>query len=426
MLSKTQAEALLNAHARWNVLIGATRSGKSYTQQLLIPCRIQERIPGLYILMAKTQGNVESNILSPMREMYGPGYVSQPYVRTGLLKAKVFGKEFICLGGDNIRAVDKLRGKTVGYLAGDEVPTWPDQLRQMMKTRLTDPRAKADLTGNPESTHHPFKTDFIDRAGELDIYHKTFLLDDNPALAEEIKEQLRNELTGVWHKRLILGLWCAAEGAIYDMLDPAVHVVDKLPDMVGYWVGCDYGTASVTCFWLLGLGIDGRLYFLDFWRWDAVERHRQKTDMELAEDMDAWLQKLKIIPKYIFIPDDAASFIQQVFQLRRQKRQKGQQTNLGIVMAADRAPGSVLDGIRDIASLLSIRRLLFARKVEQAGGLKDWVNYAWDEKAQKLGEDKPVKQFDHDADAGRYALRGIRNIYRQWTALTTVENNATQ
>ncbi len=166
LISVKQARGILGATRRWNLFIGATRSGKSYTQQLLIPRRVEEAIPGLYVLLAKTQGNVESNILSPMRDIYGEEYIGRPRIRYGLSQVQIFSKEFFILGGDNLRAVDKLRGKSIGYCAGDEGPTWPDALLQMLKTRLTDPRAKVDITGNPEGPRHPFKVDLIDRAVE--------------------------------------------------------------------------------------------------------------------------------------------------------------------------------------------------------------------------------------------------------------------
>ena len=39
-------------------------------------------------------------------------------------------------------------------------------------------------------------------------------------------------------------------------------------------------------------------------------------------------------------------------------------------------------------------------------------SYAWDEKATARGEDKPVKQDDHSADAARYCLLTTRRVWR--------------
>jgi PBSX family phage terminase large subunit len=410
-LSPKQAKGYREANSRWNLLIGATRSGKSHLQQLIIPKRIKEQIPGLYLLMAKTLGNVESNILLPMREMYGARYVSQPYIRHGITKATVFGKEFYCLGGDNILAVNKLRGKGVGYAAVDEGPTLPADLMQMLKTRMTDDRAKADITGNPEGPLHPFKVDLIDRAKELSVYHLSFGLDDNPSLSDQAKRQLRAELTGVWFKRLILGLWVAAEGAIYDMLDLNVHVVDVFPEINQYWVCIDYGTATVTCYWLLGFGVDNKLYFVDVWRHDARKSPPSKSDLQLGTDLVNWLVGMKCYPQHIFVPGDAASFIKQLMDMRDDAKRAGQRTPLESIVLADRSPGSVLDGIRDVSTVVGVGSLLFSRRVERAGHLDEWIGYSWDPKAQQLGDDKPLKQNDHGPDAGRYGIRAISKYY---------------
>jgi phage terminase large subunit len=48
---------------------------------------------------------------------------------------------------------------------------------------------------------------------------------DNPSLTPEYLKRLSN-LTGVRRKRLFLGLWCAAEGQIWENYDPAIHILD--------------------------------------------------------------------------------------------------------------------------------------------------------------------------------------------------------
>lgn len=375
-----------------------------------MPERISRRAPGHYVMIAKTLGNVESNILAPMRELYGDAYVSQPYLRHGLTKARVFDKEFILLGADNIRSVAKLQGKAVGYAAGDEGPTWEQSLLQMLKTRMTHALACSDITGNPEGPRHPFKTDLIDRAGELGVYHLAFGLDDNPTLTEDAKAQLRRELVGVWYKRLILGLWVAAEGAIYDMIDEARHVVDVLPAISHYWLGIDYGTASVTTYWLLGLGADQRLYFVDRWRWDAAKSRQQLTDVQFAERMESWLAQLNVTVATAMVPADAASFVATLQQFK----QAGKLPHVDALAVADRSPGSVLRRIRSTSSLLALDRLKFSRTIERQGGLDEWMGRAWDPKAQERGEDIPLKVGDHDTDAGEYALSGARHIWRNW------------
>lgn len=367
-------------------------------------------IGGLWVLIANTLGNVETNLLQPMRELYGGGYVSPMYRRAGVNYANIFGQAFICVGANDARAVNRLRGKKIGYVAGDEVPTWPHEVLQMLKTRLDDPRATADLTGNPEGPAHPFKRDLIDRAGELDVYYSHYTLDDNPFLDRALVAQLKRELTGVWYKRLILGLWVAAEGAVYDMLDTDRHVIanDALPAMRWHIVGTDYGTASVTTMRLWGLGVDNVLYCVDSWRHDAAREYRQLTDGDVCQAAESWLSAWKVQPRMFLIPSDAASLIAEATR-RRAKNPLGPFRNLAV---ADRAPDSVLDGIRTYAGLLATDRVRYARRVFDKGGLDELLGYSWDPKAQKRGEDKPLKQNDHDCDADRYSIFSARGLWQ--------------
>ena len=396
IFSEKQATAIAGATHRWNLFIGATRSGKSYCQQMLIPRRVAEHLPGLYILMAKTQSNVESNILSPMRDIYGPEFVTRIHNVHGVTMAKVFGKEFNILGGDNIRAVDKIRGKTVGYAAVDEGPTLPDPLIQLLKTRLTDPRAKADITGNPEGPRHSFKVDLIDRAKKLDVFHLSFGLDDNPVLDEGIKETLRTELRGVWFKRLILGLWVAAEGAIYDMFNPDVHIVKEDPAEASIryrYIGIDYGTGAPTAFIKLAFLHTGQWVATHEFYWDSQKEMAEKTDAQYVED----LQRFVMSPISPLLPDRSLGGI------------FADPSSKSFILAAKRAHlpvtlanNSVVDGIRAVASLFGSNKLLIHERCEML--LNELPGYVWDARAAERGEDSPVKKDDHACDALRYGI----------------------
>lgn len=68
--------------------------------------------------------------------------------------------------------------------------------------------------------------------------------EDNPTLfddAGQITERgqrtmkILDSLTGLRYKRLRLGLWVSAEGMVYDGYDPAIHLIDTMPDGWEYW-----------------------------------------------------------------------------------------------------------------------------------------------------------------------------------------------
>src|SRR5690606_5195797 len=117
------------------------------------------------------------------------------------------------------------------------------------------------------------------------------------------------------------GLWVAAEGAIYDMFDPAIHVVGTLPlgrdgkpAFHEHWIGVDYGTTNPTVILPLSLGIDNTLYFHDEWRWDSRQKGRQMTDADYSRAYREHTANIGIAPRFTFVDPSAASFITQLYR----------------------------------------------------------------------------------------------------------------
>jgi hypothetical protein len=104
-------------------------------------------------------------------------------------------------------------------------------------------------------------------------------------------------------------------------------------------------------------------------------------------------------PDRTAVDPSAASF-------RRQLRNDGW---TGLV----EADNAVLDGIRNVSSLLAARRLLFvdgaAPELE-----RELLGYVWDEKAQDKGQDEPSKVDDHGPDGLRYGVQVSRSVWRPW------------
>jgi PBSX family phage terminase large subunit len=395
MLSYKQAKVIHNAHARWNILSGAVRSGKTYGSFFLLPSRTIEQGEGNFLLVGKTERTLKRNIIDPLRELYGPDCVSQVY-GDGLVD--IFGRRCYVVGANDERAVTKIQGIGLVYAYGDEVTTWPESFFEMLKSRLDKPGAKFDGTCNPGSPHHWLKQ-FIDTTDGRWLKHFHFQLDDNPFLDQDFVEALKTEYTGVWYQRYVLGQWVIAEGVVYDMFDATRHVTADIPNIKKYWVGVDYGTSNATAFVLLGIGSDNRLYALREYRHEAgSDLARSKTDAQYAEDFVNWLGDIK--PEWIFIDPSAKSFRLTLWNLR------GKYPALFKVAAAN---NEVLDGIRKISSLLSAEKIFIHKSCK--GLQEEFTSYAWDPKAQERGEDKPIKEHDHSLDALRYAINGIGRYY---------------
>ncbi len=208
-----QKEYGLNATHRWNVKIGAVRSGKTFQdKEDIIPRRIRERIgkDGLVVLIGVTKSTIERNVLRPMRDKFGSRLVGTINNEN---KVKLFGEECYALGAEKISQVSKIQGSSIKYLYGDEVVKWSQEVFDMLKSRLDQEYSIADLTGNPEQKTHWFK-EFLE--SNADIYCQHYTIFDNNFLPKVFVDNLCNEYEGtVLYNRYILGQWCNAEGLIY-------------------------------------------------------------------------------------------------------------------------------------------------------------------------------------------------------------------
>jgi hypothetical protein len=208
----------------------------------------------------------------------------------------------------------------------------------------------------------------------------------------------------LWYRRFILGEWCIAEGAVYDMWDPGHHVVDIIPE-IATWIelGVDYGTSNPFAALMLGLGEDGRLYLSHEWRYESKLARRQLTDIEYSKRLRDWMGNLQLPgsrakgtrPRFVTVDPSAASFIT---QLHRDG------------LNPYPADNSVLDGIRMLSSLLASGHLKVHRSCK--GWLDEIGGYSWDPTKAEQGEDVPVKANDHSLDAGRYAVKTTEALWR--------------
>ena len=100
----------------------------------------------------------------------------------------------------------------------------------MVMSRLSLPDSKGWGTCNPGPPAHYLKKNYIDRSKDIRMKVWNFQFDDNPFLTEEYKAWLKSVYTGLWFRRMILGEWAVADGAIYSNFNPDIHVIKELPD----------------------------------------------------------------------------------------------------------------------------------------------------------------------------------------------------
>ena len=397
-MTSKQNEYIRSAQARWNLKIGAVRSGKSFVDvSCIIPTRIRQRTgkPGLTVIMGVSKGTIERNVLQPMREIYTSELVGTINNEN---MAWVFGEQVYCLGAEKMSQVAKILGSSIKYCYGDEIAKWNKEVFEVLKSRLDKEYSCFDGACNPESPNHWLK-EFIDDP-DLDAYIQKYQIFDNEFLPESYVENLCKEYAGtVYYDRYILGEWALAEGLIYPMYKDAL--VDSLPDGTpeDYVVSIDYGTMNAfAC--TLWAKIGDTWYGMREYYYSGRDTGVQKTDQEYADDLEKWIEdiwedrknnayysafgSLMIEKIETIIDPSAASFIALLKKTEWSKVRT--------------ARNSVLDGIRNTAVALQVGKIKILRPampnwIKEAGG------YVWDDSSI---EERPIKENDHLMDATRY------------------------
>ena len=305
---------------------------------------------------------------------------------------------FYIFGGNDERSQDLVQGFTSAGFFFDEVTLQPQSFVNQAIARCSEEGAKYWFNCNPQGPYHWFKLEWIDCLKQKHAFRLHFELDDNPSLSQAVKDRYKRMFKGVFYLRYILGLWVMAEGLIYNMFTQDM-VIKKLPIGVKIkhrWIGVDYGQANATVFILIGLGSDHKIYILDEYVYDGKKATVSKSPSMLAKDFKKWLKKcgggVPIRYAQIFIDPSAAGFILQLYEEK--------------VGGLDQANNDVNRGIELLSSVIENDLLRVLSKCQHV--LKEFSAYSWDPKKQEIGEDKPIKDYDHCMDALRYFANGKR------------------
>ena len=301
------------------------RSGKTVASLLRWMTYCADPPPGgSLVVSGKTFDTVYRNIFGPLMDPAITGeYASMVSYTRGAPTAQILGRTIEVITANDAKAEARLRGMTCagGYI--DEATLIPEDFWTQFLARLSVPRSMLFATTNPGSPAHWLRKKYLLRASDVSLRHWHFTLDDNPALDPHYVAWLKSTYIGLWYRRFILGDWCFAEGAVYDMFDETKHVVDVMPPMADWLcVSVDYGTTNPLHALLLGLGMDGTLYVVAEWRWDSRLQGRQMTDVEYSRALRDWLNTVKLPstellgprPRFMVVDPSATSFKVQLYQ----------------------------------------------------------------------------------------------------------------
>lgn len=293
----------------------------------------------------------------------------------------------------------KIKGLTAGGWYADEVATHPESfiVEALARTAISTDR-RIFWTLNPTVPTHYIYSQFLDTWEGMKGYRRYhFTLDDNLAMSKERKAELAAQYHGRYRMMYILGLRCAAEGAIYDSFSPSMIYKGRIPEDVSEsqrFVACDYGTVNPCVFLECQMAQSGIVYVSRELRWDSRKEMSQKTDQQYVADMIGFIGSPDETDAQIIVDPSAASFITAL-------RLQGYYVING--------KNDVLSGIRRLSSLFAMNRV---RIHESCTGLiSELQMYIWDEKAAQNGEERPLKVNDHAPDALRYYVMTALNAY---------------
>lgn len=401
---------------------GAIRSGKTMSVSLSYGLWAMHTFHNQNLLMCgKTIGSLRRNvILDWARQMRAHGFrVKERRTDNLLIVTKGERTNFFYLfGGSDERSQDLVQGITAAGALFDEVALMPRSFVDQAVGRCSVDGSKFWFNCNPDHPKHWFKVEWLDKllcnkpddaestdiegaATYKDLLYLHFTMDDNPSLTERIKERYRAMHSGVFFRRFILGLWCAADGLIYDMFDEPAHTYedkDKKGPLVGRrYIAVDYGTSNPMSY--LEIIDDGQVARVDSeYYYSSKEKGRQKTDTEYADDFVKFAGDPSNVI-WVVLDPSAASF-------KNELRNRGYR-----VKDAD---NEVIDGIRKVATMFTLKALLVNKKCKRL--ITELMGYIWDEKAGERGEERPIKQHDHACDALRYGIATVIYTKRRFMA----------
>jgi len=406
--------ALLTNHDHEVILVGPADTSKTWAGcvKALLLCTDSRR-PGVHGIMARKLFNSIHDSCARTFNTVSKGMGVRRLGGEKFTDKWIFpnGSELVCAGLDK---PDKLLSSEWDFALIPQAEQLTDGEWEMVCGRVTGrgavvayPQVFGDC--NPGPSMHWIRT--RKSLTRIPSVHK-----DNPALYDDagnITEEgikrlglLDSTLTGVRRKRLLEGIWATAEGAVYDMFDPAPggpHVLVRDPKEMRRWfLAIDEGYTNPVVILLIGEDGDKRQHcFREFYRRgvlqaDVVARAKLWFQCPIgyasaAPDPDGLL----VLPaeavrcEAAAVDESAAGLIADL--------------NNGGVYAKG-AKGRVLDGINLVQNRLKVQadgKARYSVDPSCVNHINEFESYVWNDKAAK---DTPTKENDHSLDAVRYLL----------------------
>lgn len=367
---------------------GAVRSGKTLCMGLSFFLWASSQFSGArFGICGKTIASLRRNVLTELLpKLMAIGFSVAEKRTENLVRVTYRGRtnEFYIFGGRDESSSSLIQGITFAGILLDEVALMPRSFVEQACARCSVKGSRLWFNCNPEGPHHWFYNEWICGAEKRNCLHLHFTMEDNPALAPEIRRRYERLYTGVFYRRFILGEWVAAEGRVYDFFDATSAPPVPEGEFSQWYISCDYGTVNPASFGLWGLQ-NGIWYRVKEFYFDSKREMRQMTDAEYADALEKLAGGRSITA--VIVDPSAASFLE-VLRRRGWKVRK--------------AENDVLSGIRRTSDLLKCGKLIICDTCTDC--LREMEQYVWDARA---GKDAVRKEHDHAMDDMRYFAASV-------------------
>lgn len=365
---------------------GAIRSGKTVFMILsFIDDAMRRYNNQRFGICGKTVDSTVKNIIMP--------YLSLTYSRKYNIRWRRADKTMTVSDGENENVFEifggkdeasfmLIQGRTLAGVLFDEVALQPRSFVEQACARCSVDGSKIWFNCNPESPQHWFYKEWICDLKRHNAIRLRFQLEDNPSLSEKIIERYKNQYTGVFYNRYILGEWCIAEGLVYEFGED--NIVDDIPVGGEYYISIDYGTQNPFSAGLWCVLGDKAVRIKEYY-YNGRAKGVQRTDEEYCDDIEELAKGYDI--RKVVVDPSASSFIASL-------RKRG--------FYIRKANNDVLDGIRKTAVYLKNGNVKIHRSCVDS--IAEFGLYRWNDKATN---DTVVKENDHAMDDIRYFCNTI-------------------
>lgn len=387
-ISNKQKQIMAFPFTDYDCLIadGAIRSGKTVFMILsFIDDAMRRYNNQRFGICGKTVDSTVKNIIMP--------YLSLTYSRKYNIRWRRADKTMTVSDGENENVFEifggkdeasfmLIQGRTLAGVLFDEVALQPRSFVEQACARCSVDGSKMWFNCNPESPQHWFYKEWICDLKRHNAIRLRFQLEDNPSLSAKIIERYKNQYTGVFYNRYILGEWCIAEGLVYEFGED--NIVDDIPTGGEYYISIDYGTQNPFSAGLWCVLGDKATRIKEYY-YNGRAKGVQRTDEEYCDDIEELAKGYDI--RKVVVDPSASSFIASL-------RKRG--------FYIRKANNDVLDGIRKTAVCLKNGNVKIHRSCVDS--IAEFGLYRWNDKATN---DTVVKENDHAMDDIRYFCNTI-------------------